>query len=67
MNLGALLAVGGDAELGAWSRWGLGVALNPPFPTIPLGTLAANLFGGYPIRSLVMTALGITTFVVLAK
>jgi CrcB protein len=27
-------------------RWGLGVALNPLFPTLPLGTLAANLVGG---------------------
>jgi CrcB protein len=27
-------------------RWGLGVALNPVFPTVPLGTLAANLIGG---------------------
>jgi len=28
-------------------RWGLGYALNPIFPTIPLGTLCANLVGGY--------------------
>jgi fluoride exporter len=27
-------------------RWGLGVFLNPLFPTLPLGTLAANLAGG---------------------
>jgi CrcB protein len=27
-------------------RWGLGVFLNPLFPTLPLGTLAANLVGG---------------------
>lgn len=47
MNLGAFLAVGGGAALGAWARWGLGVALNPLFPTVPLGTLAANLIGGY--------------------
>ncbi|MBL8502386.1 MAG: fluoride efflux transporter CrcB, partial [Rhodocyclaceae bacterium] len=40
-------AVGGGAALGAWARWGLGVALNPLFPTVPLGTLAANLLGGY--------------------
>lgn len=49
MNLGGFLAVGGGAALGAWARWGLGVALNPLFPTIPLGTLAANLIGGYLI------------------
>lgn len=47
MSLGSFLAVGGGAALGAWTRWGLGVALNPLFPTIPLGTLAANLVGGY--------------------
>jgi len=43
---GSLLAVGGGAAIGAWLRWGLGLALNPLFPTLPLGTLAANLIGG---------------------
>jgi len=43
---GSLLAVGGGAAVGAWIRWGLGAALNPLFPTLPLGTLAANLAGG---------------------
>ncbi len=42
-----MIAVGGGAALGAWTRWGLGIALNPLFPTVPLGTLAANLIGGY--------------------
>lgn len=32
--------------MGAWLRWGLGVMLNPVFPTLPLGTLSANLIGG---------------------
>lgn len=40
------LAVGAGAALGAWARWGLGLLLNPVFPTLPLGTLAANLSGG---------------------
>lgn len=44
-----LLAVGGGAAVGAWLRWWLGAALNPIFPTLPLGTLAANLLGGYMI------------------
>ncbi len=44
---GSVLAVGGGAALGAWIRWGLGLALNPVFPTLPLGTLAANLIGGF--------------------
>lgn len=41
------IAVGLGAALGAWFRWWLGIVLNPAFPTIPLGTLAANLIGGY--------------------
>ncbi|HXZ47522.1 MAG TPA: fluoride efflux transporter CrcB [Usitatibacter sp.] len=40
-------AVGAGAAAGAWLRWGLGVLLNPVFPTIPFGTLAANLLGGW--------------------
>ena len=43
---GSWVAVGGGAAVGAWLRWGLGTALNPLFPTLPLGTLAANLVGG---------------------
>jgi fluoride exporter len=46
MPWGGLLAVGGGAAIGAWLRWGLGVLLNPVFPNLPLGTLAANLSGG---------------------
>jgi CrcB protein len=49
MNAGALIAVGTGAALGAWLRWGLGMLFNPVFPTLPLGTLAANLIGGYLI------------------
>ncbi|MCC7484854.1 MAG: fluoride efflux transporter CrcB [Burkholderiales bacterium] len=41
------LAVGIGAVLGAWLRWGLGIALNTAVPNLPLGTLAANLIGGY--------------------
>lgn len=33
--------------LGAWTRWGLSVALNAVVPTLPLGTLLSNLIGGY--------------------
>ena len=42
----SVLAVGSGAAVGAWLRWGLSIALNPVFPTLPLGTLAANLIGG---------------------
>jgi CrcB protein len=42
-----VMAVGVGAAAGAWLRWWLGMLLNPVFPTLPLGTLAANLIGGY--------------------
>lgn len=47
MSIYGFIAVGIGAAFGAWLRWGLGVLLNPVFPTVPLGTLAANLAGGY--------------------
>ncbi|CAL93454.1 fluoride efflux transporter CrcB [Azoarcus olearius] len=47
MQASAFLAVGGGAACGAWLRWGLGVWLNPLFAAMPLGTLAANLLGGF--------------------
>jgi CrcB protein len=43
----SFVAVGAGAAIGAWLRWGLGALLNPLFPTLPLGTLAANLVGGF--------------------
>jgi CrcB protein len=43
------LAVGIGAALGAWLRWGLGLWLNGMHGSLPLGTLAANLGGGYVI------------------
>ena len=42
-----MLAVGLGAALGALARWGLGLSLNHLFPALPMGTLAANLMGGY--------------------
>ena len=45
--MSAFAAVGVGAVLGAWLRWGLTTWLNPVHPTLPLGTLAANLGGGY--------------------
>ncbi|HUN94055.1 MAG TPA: fluoride efflux transporter CrcB [Burkholderiaceae bacterium] len=47
MGLLSSLAVLGGAGLGALLRWVLGMTLNPIFPTIPLGTLSANLTGGF--------------------
>ena len=45
----SLLVIAIGAILGAWARWGLGVLLNPAFPTLPLGTLTANLAGAFII------------------
>ena len=42
----AVLAICIGASLGALARWGLGLWLNPG-ALLPLGTLAANLVGGY--------------------
>jgi CrcB protein len=49
MNVAAYIAVATGAVLGAWLRWWLGLRLNAVLPTLPLGTLAANLVGGYII------------------
>jgi CrcB protein len=44
-----ILAVGIGAATGAWLRWVLGLVLNSYFPSIPPGTVAANLIGAYVI------------------
>ena len=49
MKLLGVLAVGGGAGIGAWLRWWLGLRFNAALPGLPLGTLAANLLGGYLI------------------
>lgn len=55
-------AVGAGAVLGAWLRWGLSVLLNPVLPSLPLGTLTANLVGGLLIGVVMALAepLGLT-------
>jgi len=45
----SVLAVALGAALGALARWVLSVALNPLWPQLPLGTLVANLVGGWGI------------------
>jgi CrcB protein len=45
----AIAAVSLGASLGALLRWWLGTTLNPHFPAVPPGTLAANLIGGYVV------------------
>jgi CrcB protein len=53
----SLVGIGVGAALGAWARWGLAAALNERWPALPLGTLAANLIGGFLI-GVVMEAIG---------
>jgi fluoride exporter len=49
MLIYSFLAIGIGSAFGAWLRWGLGLWLNPALPELPLGTLSANLVGGYLI------------------
>lgn len=51
--LNSIVAISAGASLGALLRWFLGIKLNSLLPPIPLGTLAANLIGGYIIGLLV--------------
>jgi CrcB protein len=43
----SIIAISIGASLGALLRWWFGAQLNSLFPTVPPGTLAANLVGGY--------------------
>src|SRR5205085_12558791 len=45
----SVLAISIGAALGAVLRWLLAARFNPVWPALPLGTLAANLVGGYAI------------------
>ena len=59
MGMTAFFAVGIGAAIGAWGRWGLSLMLNALFPFLPLGTLVANLVGGYLMGiSMGLVALG---------
>lgn len=44
-----IVAISVGASLGALLRWVLGTQLNALFPSLPPGTLTANLLGGYLI------------------
>ena len=48
-RLKSIIAIFIGAGAGALLRWWLGLTLNSYFPTVPPGTLAANLIGGYII------------------
>lgn len=45
----SIAAIVSGAGIGALLRWFLGLKLNTLYPGIPLGTLGANLLGGYLI------------------
>lgn len=45
----SVLAISLGASLGAILRWGLGLAFNAVYPSIPPGTWLANMLGGYLI------------------
>ncbi len=47
MNFFSLWAIPLGASLGAMLRWLLGIGMNHWVVNLPLGTLAANLTGGY--------------------
>ena len=47
MNLLSPIAVAGGAGIGALLRWILGLGFDAVFPAIPLGTLLANVLGGF--------------------
>jgi CrcB protein len=47
VSAAAFAAVGAGAVLGAWARWGFTAWLNPLVPDLPLGTLVANVGGGF--------------------
>jgi len=61
MSFNSFLAVGVGAAIGAWARWALGLMLNAAIPTLPLGTLTANLIGAY-LMGLFMGLFSISTF-----
>jgi fluoride exporter len=49
MTFYAIIAISLGAACGALLRWGFGLWFNPLLPQLPLGTLAANMLGGYLI------------------
>src|SRR3954462_11994420 len=49
MTAYGFLAVGAGGALGCWTRWLLGIRLNPLFANLLVGTLVANLTGGFLI------------------
>ena len=46
-SIASVISICAGASLGALLRWLLAGRFNPLFPALPMGTLAANLLGGY--------------------
>jgi len=46
MNVLTVVSICVGASVGSLIRWWLGLSLNSIFPTMPLGTFAANVLGG---------------------
>jgi fluoride exporter len=57
----SVLAICIGSSGGALLRWMLGSRLNTIFPTLPLGTLAANLIGGYVVGAAVASFAAFST------
>jgi fluoride exporter len=53
ITMAGIVAVAFGAALGAWLRWLLGLTLNALVPTLPLGTLVANVAGGLMVGAAV--------------
>ena len=47
MSFNGFFLVGAGAAIGAWFRWLLGLLFDSTLAFMPLGTLLANLLGGY--------------------
>lgn len=47
MNAFSIFSICAGASAGALLRWWFGSIFNPIFPSIPLGTLASNIIGGF--------------------
>jgi fluoride exporter len=47
--LNSIVAISLGASLGALLRWFLSLKLNHALPSLPMGTLASNLIGGYVV------------------
>lgn len=58
INFTNALLIGLGAAIGAWCRWGLGIVFNTVWPNLPLGTLIANLSGGF-MMGLVLGFIGL--------